>query len=664
MEYLTPDSSFEFLSLLALAAAKATFLLAFVALINLAFRRISATTRHLLWTSALCAALLLPFLSFLTFWEIPVLPTELSEKASVSRALIESNQTLKMPETPMASESSVSDAASGGVREKYEAPEKTQFSEKFSPPWMTETSVRQTSPEKNAALSLMPQTVNCALAVWVAGVLLLLLRLFVGLAASGFLARRSREFKGAALNELFSALCIELNLKNKTRLQCGESTTMPIVCGVFRPVVLLPPVAEEWSKERQRIVLLHELAHVARHDCLTQMLAQIACAFYWFNPLVWIAARRLRVEREQACDNRVLSAGTKPSEYAHHLLEIARLMQEERSIFEWSQTSSVAMARQSQLEGRLLAILREENKFGAASRAATAGLVALMCFLLVSLAVIRPTVINATSKAALRGEKEVTATWTAETNGDKVTMQVVRQKDGFSNSTIHFTLAELQGLTMETLAAAKTDVSFKAAREAGTFLFEGYFKAGKGKGFWTLVPNQNFISAMKNRGFDNLSEKDLFFAALSDLNIKLIEDLKSAGYDRLSFDDVLEAAMFKIDSRLISEIQALGFGRQPFETLSEIRIFKITPEFVNEWRAAGFSNISLEELIELKIHKVTPEYLNEIKDEGFPKISPREAAELKIHRVDRDFIRRVKARGFNDVTLEQLVELRIHNVIK
>jgi hypothetical protein len=345
-------------------------------------------------------------------------------------------------------------------------------------------------------------------------------------------------------------------------------------------------------------------------------------------------------------------------------LEIARLMQEERSIFEWSQTSSVAMARQSQLEGRLLAILREENKFGAASRAATAGLVALMCFLLVSLAVIRPTVINATSKAALRGEKEVTATWTAETNGDKVTMQVVRQKDGFSNSTIHFTLAELQGLTMETLAAAKTDVSFKAAREAGTFLFEGYFKAGKGKGFWTLVPNQNFISAMKNRGFDNLSEKDLFFAALSDLNIKLIEDLKSAGYDRLSFDDVLEAAMFKIDSRLISEIQALGFGRQPFETLSEIRIFKITPEFVNEWRAAGFSNISLEELIELKIHKVTPEYLNEIKDEGFPKISPREAAELKIHRVDGDFIRRVKARGFNDVTLEQLVELRIHNVIK
>ncbi|HLM61729.1 MAG TPA: M56 family metallopeptidase, partial [Pyrinomonadaceae bacterium] len=547
---LSPDSSFEFLTLLALAAAKTTFLLACVALINLSFRRISAATRHLLWTSALCAVLLLPFLSFLAFWEVPVLPAELSAKASFSNELIESNQTLKMPETPMLRELPVSEAASGGVRKKFEPHAETQFPEKFSPPLLPEISVQQTLPEKKAALSFLPQTGNWALAVWGAGVLLLLLRLLVGLAASGFLVRRSREFKGAALNELFADLCAELNLKNKTRLLCGERTTMPIVCGGFRPVVLLPSSAEEWSEERKRIVLLHELAHVARRDCLTQMLAQMACAFYWFNPLVWIAARRLRVEREQACDDRVLSLGTKPSEYAHHLLEIARLMQEERSIFEWSQTSSVAMARQSQLEGRLLAILREENKFGAVSRATTAGLVALMCFLLVSLAVVRPTVINATSKAALRGEKEITDTWTAETNGDKVTMHVVRQKDGFSNSTIHFTLAELQGLTMETLAAAKTDVSFKGVREAGTFLFEGYFKAGKGTGFWTLVPNQNFISAMKNRGFDNLSEKDLFFAALSDLNIKLIEDLKSAGYDRLSFDDVLEAAMFKIDSRL------------------------------------------------------------------------------------------------------------------
>jgi beta-lactamase regulating signal transducer with metallopeptidase domain len=67
--------------------------------------------------------------------------------------------------------------------------------------------------------------------------------------------------------------------------------------------VLLPAEAERWSEEQRRLVLLHELTHVTRRDCLTQMLAQVACAFYWFNPFIWSAARLLRVERSLAGRN-------------------------------------------------------------------------------------------------------------------------------------------------------------------------------------------------------------------------------------------------------------------------------------------------------------------------------------------------------------------------
>jgi beta-lactamase regulating signal transducer with metallopeptidase domain len=99
--------------------------------------------------------------------------------------------------------------------------------------------------------------------------------------------------------------------------------------------------------------LLHELAHVKRGDLLAQNLAQLACALYWFNPLAWVAAHRLRIEREQACDDTVLSAGTKASDYANHILEIIRSLR----IAKCPALAAVAMAQCSQIEHRLRAIL-------------------------------------------------------------------------------------------------------------------------------------------------------------------------------------------------------------------------------------------------------------------------------------------------------------------
>ena len=137
--------------------------------------------------------------------------------------------------------------------------------------------------------------------------------------------------------------------------------------------------AIEWSSDRRRIVLIHELAHIARQDWPVQICAELVRAFYWFHPLAWIAAARLRQESERACDDTVLNSGLDASDYASQLLELARtLKSSERS---WS--VALAIARPSHLERRFLAMLNPcTNRRGVSPRAGRiAKLVALVVLL-------------------------------------------------------------------------------------------------------------------------------------------------------------------------------------------------------------------------------------------------------------------------------------------
>jgi hypothetical protein len=116
--------------------------------------------------------------------------------------------------------------------------------------------------------------------------------------------------------------------------------------------VLLPDEAAAWPLDRLRAVLLHEMAHVRRRDWPGHRLADLVCALYWFHPLVWPLARRLRAESEAACDDRVLALGVPAPDYARHLLDVARALGPAAV-----PPAAIAMARTARLEGRLTMIL-------------------------------------------------------------------------------------------------------------------------------------------------------------------------------------------------------------------------------------------------------------------------------------------------------------------
>jgi bla regulator protein blaR1 len=247
----------ETLGLLTLAAVKATLLVAFAALLCLAFRRLSAATRHLLWASALCASLLLPFLSFIKMWEVPVFSARTVPDVSDSKELNANDEVFGKLLARRTQDLSGSSEASDSVRKGSEFQTHQEFLKE--PPAAQSTFQNTFEPQpqpQETATSLLPQVVNWILVVWSAVMLLLLLRLLIGLTVTKLLARRAVEFKDPALIRLFSSLLAEVNLKSTVRLLRSERTLMPIVCGILRPVVLLPADAEKWSEEQQRMVLL------------------------------------------------------------------------------------------------------------------------------------------------------------------------------------------------------------------------------------------------------------------------------------------------------------------------------------------------------------------------------------------------------------------------
>jgi beta-lactamase regulating signal transducer with metallopeptidase domain len=161
------------------------------------------------------------------------------------------------------------------------------------------------------------------------------------------------------------------------RLLQSPHATMLVTWGTLRPSILLPACAREWSEERMRIVLHHELAHIGRADWMVTLAAEVLRCLYWFNPLIWIACRRLRDEGECACDDLVLRSGVGGADYASHLLAVARESVEQRRL--WS--PAIAIARRSTLEGRVRAMLNvrlNREPLTGRGRIAALALVAMM----------------------------------------------------------------------------------------------------------------------------------------------------------------------------------------------------------------------------------------------------------------------------------------------
>ena len=188
---------------------------------------------------------------------------------------------------------------------------------------------------------------------WLAGTIVALTILLTGLLRLAWVATHARRITDGRWFDLAQEIARGYGLRRPVVLLQSSHPSLLVTWGLATPKVILPSAALAWTDERARVVLSHELAHIRRGDWIVQLFAELLRAVYWFNPLLWIACRRLRLESEHACDDEVMSRGVDGTDYATHLIELARALNRRRHNF----FPAPAMARPSSLERRVRAML-------------------------------------------------------------------------------------------------------------------------------------------------------------------------------------------------------------------------------------------------------------------------------------------------------------------
>ncbi|MFL6247164.1 MAG: TPR end-of-group domain-containing protein [Thermoanaerobaculia bacterium] len=320
-----------------LMLAKATLILAIARLMLMAMPRAAAATKHMIATAALVAVGLMPLLSFsMPEWVVAVKPRAQAVQAKAAEQPTNRSRTIGVSDDEGSSASTSSSLSTAVAVVKAVAPDPLTALER--------------------ATTIMRGTWKGLIVLALAfAALLLLVHMTAGMIGVWYVAKHAEELLHEEALLALEQTRDQLGLPMNIRLLRSSRISVPVLWGVFKPVLLLPPDVVTWPSERLRVVLMHELAHLKRFDGVSLILTRIAVSLFWFHPLAWSLERAGRSECERACDDLVLASGTtKPSEYADHLLAIARSM----PTFDPFRSVTLAMSRKSQLEGRLLSILQ------------------------------------------------------------------------------------------------------------------------------------------------------------------------------------------------------------------------------------------------------------------------------------------------------------------
>jgi beta-lactamase regulating signal transducer with metallopeptidase domain len=600
-------------------------------------RRGSAASRHFIWTLAIAGLLVLPVAS-------AVLPA------------------LNLPiPRPMPSLPVVPEPANVAAGSAVAAGESAVLA----------PSQRTTSVGSISWIALLP-------AAYAAGVMLLIARLVVEHWRTRRMLSRTTPVNDAGWTTLLGECAARVGLRTDVHLARSREEAMPMTCGIGRPVIVIPSIADMWDDDRRRAVILHELAHAVRFDCLTQTLAEIAVALYWPHPGVWWTARQLRMERELACDDRVLSSGAEPCEYASHLLEIAHSLGQYRA-----PALAVSMARPRQLEGRMVALLDATRNRATLAEGRRALVLAVAVVVVAPLAAATVVSVPAgpapaastlapalpasnaaagpTAAAQNRAPAALAAgTWQIRlaADGRRAQLTIGIAENSFHSTTIP--LERVEGLEA-ILKGPGGPAHYTLKRDAGTFDFDGVIRSGAGGGTFSFTPNTAFADELARRGFGRPTPLELGTLAWSDIGFAFIDELNALKYERPTLQQLVNGARHGVNRTYVREMADLGYRVGTIDALVGLRDHGVDSTFVRDMQAEGFKGLSADELVRMRDHGVDPAYVRDLRALGYA-LNLNQLVDARNHGIDGGYVREMRAVGFARLSLDDLVNARNHGV--
>ncbi|HTV02065.1 MAG TPA: M56 family metallopeptidase [Luteitalea sp.] len=627
-------------------------------------RRASAAVRHLVWSLALGGVLLLPIVTAI----VPSWTLEIRRIATPAATV------------PFASP--VADATP--IAPLASLPRAEAIAPAPAAPVVPEPSSR-----------INPLMVVGA--IYLAGVALVLAHVLRQRWQLWHVVRASTPVADGGWLELIVRCAAVMGVRDGVRLLRSRHM-VPMTCGTWRPTIVIPAVADTWDQERREAVLLHELAHVVRKDCLTQLVASLACAVAWCHPAAWWVARRMRHERELACDDRVVSAGTPARGYAGHLLDIAYAFTGDHA-----PAHALAMARPRQLESRMRALLDPSRdrrpaggiRAGLLTIAAATVLVPLGAFTATVVAVAPDSVVvpvraqaESTATAPVASARELTTltglraqlqatqplpaavrdeenpnlpgTWEvrlSETQGRvHLRMTQGRSSNGHTVDVTTFT-----GLA-DALRTTGTPAKFQLKRDAGTFLFEGLFRDGVGAGTYTFTADSSFPDALAKRGFARPTAIEQYKMARHDVGFALIDALAEQGYGKPQTADLIKAGQHGVSATYVKEMASLGYKLGALDALITLRDHGVTASYVRELGELGYKGLSADEVRKARDHGITPDYVRGMTTAGYASLPMADLIRARDHGVTPDYVRGLNDAGYRGLPLEEAIRVRDHGV--